>query len=219
MAGMKTLVLTARDKQISRKRRHDAFGELLVRFEDAAFEWAFAVLADSHLAQDAVQEAFVMAYQKLEQLREPYAFPGWLKQIVVSQCHRLIRRKKIELHSIETTNHIPTPEPGPAAAVEEIELKQKVMTAIQALPEHEKVVTQLFYLNGYSQKEIAKLLELPLTTVKKRLQYARRDLKGILVSMFDVVVPAPLPVPVPVPSDPQRPANEIRYHWHDPLGF
>ena len=73
------------------------------------------------------------------------------------------------------------------------------MTAVQALPEKEQVVTQMFYLNGYSQKEIARLLELPLTTVKKRLQYARRNLRGILASMMDAFVPEPEPTPAPVP--------------------
>ena len=201
MAGMKALVLTASDKKNSKKQRQDAFSELVVRFEDAAFEWAYAVLEDVNMAQDAVQEAFVVAYQKLHQLRQPYGFPGWLKQIVVSQCYRLTRGKKVEMHPIESTTHVAASEPGPAAAVEEIELKEKVLAAIKALPEHEQVVTDLFYLGGYSQKEIAKLLELPLTTVKKRLQYARRDLKGILVSMFDAVGPAPAPVPIPIPVE------------------
>ena len=73
------------------------------------------------------------------------------------------------------------------------------MTAVQALPEKEQVVTKLFYLNGYSQKEIARLLELPLTTVKKRLQYARQNLRGLLVSMVDALAPEPDPVPAPVP--------------------
>ncbi|KAA3657550.1 MAG: sigma-70 family RNA polymerase sigma factor [Chloroflexi bacterium] len=199
MAGMKALVLTASNKQIGSGKRQDAFSELVVRFQDAAFEWAYSVLEDANMAQDAVQEAFVVAYQKLDQLRQPYGFPGWLKQIVVSQCYRLTRGKKVVMQPIESTNNLPTPEPGPAAAVEEIELKQKVLAAIQALPDNQQVVTQLFYFKGYSQKEIAKLLELPLTTVKKRLQYARRDLRGILVSMFDVVTPTPAPVPVPIP--------------------
>lgn len=218
MAGMKTLVLTARDKQKSRTKRQEAFSELVVRFQDAAFEWAYAVLEDAHLAQDAAQEAFVTAYQKLEQLREPYAFPGWLKQIVVSQCHRLVRGKKLETRSIDSTGALPAPELGPSATVEESELKQNVLAAIQALPEHEKIVTQLFYFSGYSQKEIAKLLELPLTTVKKRLQYARRDLKGILVSMFGAVVsPAPVPVPIPAQNHINRAVSKNLYRSNNHL--
>jgi hypothetical protein len=66
----------------------------------------------------------------------------------------------------------------------------------------------MYYINGYSQQEIAASLELPLTTVKKRLQYARRNLKGILNSMVDAInlpaKPEPVPVPVPIPVRPYQ---------------
>src|ERR1043165_3327702 len=57
---------------------------------------SFAVLGDAYLAQDTAQEAFVIAWQKLEQLREPAAFPGWFKRIVLSQCNRLTRCRSEE---------------------------------------------------------------------------------------------------------------------------
>lgn len=196
------LVVNARNQNLSVSQRQLAFGELVNRFYDAAFRWAFAVLQDKHQAQDAVQEAFVAAFQSLEQLREPLAFAGWLRQIVVSQAYRQIRSQPNDVSSIENTPELVTLEPGPAAILEELELKERVMTAVQALPEKEQIVTQLFYLNGYSQHEIARLLELPLTTVKKRLQYARQNLKGIMVSMVDSfgpATPSPEPVLVPIP--------------------
>ena len=56
-----------------------------------AFACAFAVLGDVYLAQDTAQEAFIVAWQKLGQLREPAAFPGWFKRIVLTQCNRLTR--------------------------------------------------------------------------------------------------------------------------------
>lgn len=159
----------------------------------------FSRLHDADLAQDAVQEAFVVAYQKLPQLQEPEAFAGWFKQIVLSQIYRLLRDTRPLSQAVNLPQEMIASEPGPATVIENDELKERVMTAVQALPEKEQEVTQLFYLNGYSQKEIARLLELPLTTVKKRLQYARRNLRGILVSMMDAFVPEPEPTPAPVP--------------------
>ncbi len=201
------LVINARNQNLSVGQRHLAFGELVNRFYDAAYRWAYAVLGDANQAQDAVQEAFVSAFQSLEQLRDPLAFSGWLRQIVASQAYRLVRGQQPMISPIETTPDLPAPEPGPAAILEESELKERVMAAIQTLPEQEQIVTRLFYLNGYSQNEIARLLELPLTTVKKRLQYARRNLKGIMVLMMDSLVPAAAPpepalVPVPVRKRP-----------------
>ncbi|MCL4264581.1 MAG: sigma-70 family RNA polymerase sigma factor [Anaerolineae bacterium] len=196
------LVINARNQNLSVGQRHLAFGELVNRFYDVAYRWAYAVQQDRHQAQDIVQEAFVVAFQSLDQLREPLAFAGWLRQIVVSQAYRQVRSQSVDLSSIEAAPDLPAYEPGPAAILEEVELKDKVMTAVQALPEKEQIVTELFYLNGYSQYEIARLLELPLTTVKKRLQYARRNLKVIMASMMDSFTPPtapPEPVLVPVP--------------------
>lgn len=199
MHELEQLVNNARNGRLTKEDRQEAFAELVGEFYEPAFHWAFTRLHDADLAQDAAQEAFVIAYQMLHQLQEPKAFAGWFKQIVLSQAYRLLRDTHPLTQAIDLSQDIVALEPGPVALVENDELKERVMTAVQALPEKEQIVTRLFYLNGYSQKEIARLLELPLTTVKKRLQYARRNLRGILVSMMDAFAPEPEPTPAPVP--------------------
>ncbi|MBK8902368.1 MAG: sigma-70 family RNA polymerase sigma factor [Anaerolineaceae bacterium] len=209
MHELEQLVISARNGRLSKEERQQAFAALVGEFHEVAYRWAFTRLNDADLAQDATQEAFVVAYQMLHQLQEPKAFAGWFKQIVLSQTYRLLRDTRPLAQAVDLSQDMAAHEPGPVAAVENEELKERVMTAVQALPENEQIVTRLFYLNGYSQKEIARLLELPLTTVKKRLQYARRNLRGILVSMMDAFVaepePAPLPVPIPVRRHPGYP--------------
>lgn len=194
---LESLVIRARAQNGTRQERHEAFGELVSRFQAMALKVAYVVLGDLTLAQDAVQEAFVWSYQNLDQLREPKAFPGWFKQIVWTQAHRLVRGKEMEEAPLLTD--LPAGEMDPAAAAEAHELKRNVLLAIQALPQGEQEVTRLFYLNGYSQQEIASQLELPLTTVKKRLQYARQRLEGLLLSVADTLYPPPPPKPIPVP--------------------
>lgn len=199
MSELGEVVQAARNGRAKKESRQQAFAELVSQFYETAFRWAFSRLHDADLAQDAVQEAFVVAYQKLEQLQEPEAFAGWFKQIVLSQTYRLLRDTRPLSQAVKLSQEIMDSELGPLALIENDEFKARVMTAVQALPEKEQEVTQLFYLSGYSQKEIARLLELPLTTVKKRLQYARRNLRGILVSMMDAFAPEPEPLPAPVP--------------------
>ena len=199
MQKTEQLVHNARNGRNKRETRQQAFAELVGQFYETAFRWAYTRLHDADLAQDAVQEAFVVAYQMLHQLKEPKAFAGWFKQIVLSQTYRLLRDTRPLTHAVTLNQEMATPELGPAALLENEDMKEKVMTAVHSLSEKEQIVTRLFYLNGYSQKEIARLLELPLTTVKKRLQYARRNLRGILVSMMDVFAPEPEPVPIPIP--------------------
>jgi len=199
MSELEQVVINARNGRNSKESRQQVFAELVGQFYETAFRWAYTRLNDDDLAQDAVQEAFVVAYQKLAQLKEPKAFAGWFKQIVLSQAYRLLRDTRPLTHALRLSQEMAAPEPSLAALVENDELKEKVMTAVHALSEKEQIVTRMFYLNGYSQKEIARLLELPLTTVKKRLQYARRNLRGILVSMMDAIAPEPDPIPVPIP--------------------
>jgi len=148
-----------------------------------AFACAYAVLSDAYLAEDVAQEAFVTAWQKLNQLREPDAFPGWLKRIVLTQCNRLTRGKRLQLVPFEQCEVKTSDAIRPDAAAEEKELLTKVMTAIKALPAGERLVTTLFYIDGYTQVDIGEFLELPVTTVNKRLYVARQKLRESVVEV------------------------------------
>ncbi|MGE5559752.1 MAG: RNA polymerase sigma factor, partial [Chloroflexota bacterium] len=72
-----------------------AFDTLVRRFQDMAVGYAYSLLEDFHLAQDAAQDAFVQAFLRLPQLREPEAFPRWFKTVVFTCCSRITRRKQL----------------------------------------------------------------------------------------------------------------------------
>ena len=184
MKEISSIVLRAADEGSSPAARREAFGEIVLRFQDMAFACAFAVLGDVYLAQDTAQEAFVTAWQKLPQLREPAAFPGWFKRIVLSQCHRLTRSKRLQFVPLEDAVQTVSIDPGPHAVAEKQDLLAKVMRAINELPENERLVTTLFYVNGYTQADIGDFLEVPVSTVNKRLYTARQRLKSNVVELF-----------------------------------
>jgi DNA-directed RNA polymerase specialized sigma24 family protein len=64
----------------------DAYAAIVARFQDMAVGYAFAVLRDASLAEDAAQEAFLEAFRRLSDLRDPAAFPGWFRRVVFKQC-------------------------------------------------------------------------------------------------------------------------------------
>lgn len=161
----------------------DAFRTLVRRFQDMAVGYAFSILGDFHLAEDAAQEAFLTAYLDLPRLQAPAAFPGWFRRIVFTHCGRLTRGKRRETVSLEDTVEVASQRPDPYEDAEAREMNEVVRKAIQDLPEHERRVTTLFYVSDYSQKEIAAFLEVPLTTVQKRLHDARRRLKERMIDM------------------------------------
>ncbi len=163
----------------------DAFGELVRRFQDMAYGYAYSLLGDFHWAQDAAQEAFIEAYHQLPRLHDPEAFPGWFRRIVFKQCDRITRARQGKIISLETVKDISAPCPTPPQTAEQREIQDKVLAAIGSLPDHQRTVTTLFYINGYSQADIAQFLEVPKTTVKKRLFNAKNHMQKELVAMVE----------------------------------
>jgi len=178
-----TLIADVLDPNAEPADRHGAFGEIVARYQNMTFACAHAILKDYYLAEDAAQEAFIVAWQKLDQIKEPKAFPGWLKKIVFSECNRLTRGKRLLVMPLDNELSIPSSSPDPQAIAEKLELSEKVLAAIRALPDSERMVTMLFYIDGYSHSDISDFLELRVTTVAKRLFSARRRLKQGLIGM------------------------------------
>ncbi len=159
-------------EQVRRAQAGDrvAFGRLVARFQDMVLGYAMGWLGDPEGARDAAQDAFIDAYLHLPQLAEPAAFPGWLRRIAVKHCDRRTRRKPPP--ELPPPGHLPSIEDRLA----EREDRDRLRAAIEALPEHERIVVALHYLGDQPQQEVADFLELPLSTVKKRLHSARRRL-------------------------------------------
>src|SRR5437763_1566266 len=95
----------------------DAFGQLVRRFQDMAVGYGYVVLGDLHHAEDAAQEAFLEAYRSLPKLRQPAAFPGWLRAIVFKHCDRRARRGRCGHMPLDPAALI-DPGLGPAEAIE-----------------------------------------------------------------------------------------------------
>lgn len=182
MTELRTLVEAAQSGQ------RTAFEQIVVRFQDMAFASAYAILGDAQSAQDAAQEAFLEAYCTLDKLRDPAAFPGWFRRIVLGRSHRELRRRPAASVPLETVDALASLHPDPATQVETLYLQQELAQALATLPENQRLVVLLFYSEGYSYQEIAHFLEAPLSTVKKRLFDARQKLKGRMLHMVQATL-------------------------------
>lgn len=177
MEDLARLVIRARDGDA------DAFGAVVRRFQDMAVGYSYSLIGNLHLAEDAAQEAFLEAYLCLPGLREPAAFPGWFRRIVFKQCDRLTRGKRGVFHPLQTVQEQSSPLQDQVAAMEAREMKDQIWAAIDALPEHEREAVMLFYIGGNSQQEMSEFLDVPITTIKKRLFSARRRLREMLIDV------------------------------------
>lgn len=100
----------------------DAFDALVERFRDMAIGYAYSLLHDFPLAQDAAQEAFVQAYRDLGSLRCVDAFPAWFRRIVFKHCDRLTRRRCLPTIPLEAAHRL---EDDARTPLEELETREE----------------------------------------------------------------------------------------------
>lgn len=179
------------EELVCRARRgdHRAYDRIVQIYQDRAVGCAYAYLGDFHLAEDAAQEAFLLAFRDLSALREPAAFGSWLRKIVRKCCDRHARRKQLPLVALEAACEAVAPlneQNDPAFALETAEQKAQVLCAVNALAPTDRAVITLFYLGEqHTAPKIAAFLGVSVATVKKRLERARRRLKERMLTMVE----------------------------------
>jgi len=150
----------------------DAFTELVRRYQAMAFGYAYANLGDFHAAEDAAQGAFLAAWRNISNLQHRERFGGWLRTIVRFECAHALRKQHVAQVSIDVAGTIPSTSPGPSEVLEAMEARDRILAAIHALPQPERDVTVLFYIEDHTQRDVAAFLNLPVTTVNNRLRSA-----------------------------------------------
>ncbi|MEZ6183567.1 MAG: sigma-70 family RNA polymerase sigma factor [Planctomycetota bacterium] len=156
----------------------DAFCYVATAQRGRALGCALSLTQDRHAAEDAVQEAFLIALRELHRLREPRAFPAWLDALVRSATSRAARRPCPAALLAE-----PAVEAPPAQDLEHAERRRLVRLAVAELTPAAQAVIERFYLRGLSVAATAAELELPPGTVKRRLFDARERLRGSLLGL------------------------------------
>ncbi|MHC4937471.1 MAG: sigma-70 family RNA polymerase sigma factor [Planctomycetota bacterium] len=149
------------------------------RYRELAYGTALSLLGDHHLAEDAVQDAFVEAHRSWDSLRDAGKRAAWVRAIVRHRCFRILRRRDCQ----------PLPEIAggeePWHAAARREEKTSMLARVRALPRPLREVVVLHYLRGCPHSEVADFLAVPATTVNNRLHLARRLLKGGTMT-FDI---------------------------------
>lgn len=166
---------------VERVRRGDtaAFDALVVRHMPRAFGVAFRLLGQREDAEDLVQEAFLVALERIDSFQPGRPFAPWFFRILTNRG--LNARKSRSLRQMEA---IPADAPArgesPERAAERSELRERLRAVLDGLPERQRTIVQLFELEGFSSAEIAEILELSDGTVRWHLHHARKVLREAL---------------------------------------
>jgi RNA polymerase sigma-70 factor (ECF subfamily) len=155
----------------------EAFAILARSRGDALFGIARRILRDVSLAEDAVQQALVIAWRELRSLRDPDRFDAWLKRTLVHACYAEARRKRAW-----TANIRALPIDGPAGPDELASLvtRDEVERGFRRLPPEQRAILVLHHYLGLDSNEIGELLDIPAATARSRLHYAHRAMRALL---------------------------------------
>jgi RNA polymerase sigma-70 factor (ECF subfamily) len=160
--------------------RGEAFGTLVERYERAVYHLCLRTMRDAEEARDCTQEAFFKAFRSLRTFKPDAKFSTWIFSIAYHACcDRLGRRKRF---SREEMPDRADPAPGPESEAERKDAARALRAAIDALPEKYRIVISLYHLQGKQYEEIARVLDLPMGTVKTHLFRAKELLRKALVN-------------------------------------
>jgi RNA polymerase sigma-70 factor (ECF subfamily) len=169
-----------------------AFEVLFRKYRDVVHRLVFSIVRDETLAQDVVQEVFLLVYRHLHKFRQDSAFKTWVYRIGVNEAIRHLSRLKrwqplsdTEIESASTTTLVvSTVGNSPERILMEKEQRERVGQAIAGMKAQQRLILNLYYLEELPVQEIARILDIPEGSVKSRLFYAREDLKKVLEPIF-----------------------------------
>lgn len=180
--------------QAAKKGDLEAFSQLVKRYDRNIFRIAQHITHNEEDAQDVVQEAFLKAYQNLEQFQGNSKFYTWLVRIAVNEALMKLRRRRTD-RTVSIDEDVETEEgsmprevadwgPNPEQLYGQSELSEILKKTVQGLPPGFRTVFVLRDVEGLSTEETAEMLGLSVPAVKSRLLRARLQLRERLTKYF-----------------------------------
>ena len=172
------------------------FVQLLTPCAPRAYRAAVAILGDRQEAEDALQEAAIVAFRSMMRLRDEGAFSAWFLRIAVNKAKDLLRKRKREQQRAFAVSQVYTSSPEV-----DVESVMDVVQAVERLPDNHRTVVRLYYAAGYSTPEIARMLDRPESTVRRLLSESYRMLRKLISPMPQDVTTIARPFPPSVSAN------------------
>jgi RNA polymerase sigma-70 factor, ECF subfamily len=168
-----------REELVGRAMRGDreAFTSLAHDSADRCYALAYRILRDPHSAQDATQQALLLAWRDLPRLRDPARFDAWLHKLVVNACYTEARGERRWTAKVRMIPVAPDVSPDLARG---IAARDELEQAFRRLTPEQRAVVVLHHHFGYPLTEVAATLGIPEGTARSRLHYAVRQLRSVL---------------------------------------
>jgi RNA polymerase sigma-70 factor (ECF subfamily) len=163
-----------------------AFERLVERYYQRIDRLAQQVVRHPMAAEDIAQEVFLRAYRGLPRFRGEASFYSWLYRIAINLCLNYLRRQAQQTSPPQDFEaSAPPAAPDPSVLLETQERHRLIHRAIDALPARYRIAIILRDLEGLSYQEIADVLDVPLGTVKSRINFGKQLLRKALSPFLD----------------------------------
>ncbi|MBU0491646.1 MAG: RNA polymerase sigma factor [Chloroflexi bacterium] len=159
-----------------------AFELLYNRYKGPVYRTALAITKNPQIAEEILQDCFLRVYRYIDRVNGDYPLSPWLHRITVNLCYNRLERKRhfaVPLEDVVSFLRLDAQQ-SPESRLESKERRELVREHIAKLSPKYRAVLVLYYLQGFSQKEVADILDCPVGTVKSRLHYACRKLRDSL---------------------------------------
>ena len=160
----------------------DSFAELYVATYQYQYRFSYRYLQDQFLAQDALQETYILALKNLTTLRDPQVFVSWLNQINMRICFRIHRQQKrqdLQLLRYDLLHRQDANDPEDLAVKQDFE--DRLVRQILKLPFSESQAIILRYFRNMKLDEVADMMDISVSSVKRYLESAKKKLQRHLV--------------------------------------
>lgn len=168
----------------------DAFNQLVLTYQDLAFNVAYRIMADEAAAADATQDAVISMYRKLDSYRGG-SFKAWFLRIVTNACYDELRKQKrrptvtLEPETddgdlIESPDWLADESPGLEETVMNSQLEKAIQECLNKLNEKHRAVMVMVDVSGEDYETVAEIIQSPVGTVKSRLSRARLKMQECL---------------------------------------
>lgn len=147
----------------------DEFARRIVGMMQTLYRVSYAQLSQACDREDAVQECLYKAWKRQHQLRDERFMQTWVIRILINECHNIQRRNARMLPVDEVPERVAPPD-----------INGALHDALLTLPESLRLPILLYYIEGFSVKELAQILSLPQGTVKSRMRRGRQELHAML---------------------------------------
>lgn len=169
----------------ARQKDSDAFAELYAMTYNKVYNYTRHYLRDSHLAQDALQEIYILALKNLNKLNDPTLFIAWLNRICFNVCYDMTQKQKNNMNQTcdsELLSIIPDVHPSsdPEYNYQKKEEAFRLKEALEKLPFHEKQVLVMRYFNNMKLEDIAVSMDISRSSVKRYIASGQDNLKLLL---------------------------------------